>query len=236
MYYEQALALQRVIGDRLGEGASLSHIGWTYAGLGQHERALTYLRDALAILTNLEASESLWQTQRRLAFVEAKLSHIDASLTHYQQAVHTIESVRAALGDKSYKLSFIRDKLLVYDEFMMLLSRLHAQDPAQKHDHTALEIFERKQARVFLEEVGQSGARRFRGLPDAIVEEETRIPQILLHFRSLVENERAKPELNLVLLQSWEAQLEALKAEQERLDNACKRSSLTTMRSNTLNL
>ena len=48
-YYEQALVIDREIGDRRGEGAALANLGNTYAALGQVEKAKGRWRAALKI-------------------------------------------------------------------------------------------------------------------------------------------------------------------------------------------
>lgn len=48
-YYEQALVIQREIGDRRGEGNQLGNLGIVYGALGQVENAKQYLKSALAI-------------------------------------------------------------------------------------------------------------------------------------------------------------------------------------------
>jgi len=48
-FYEQALAIQREIGDRRGEGNQLSNLGSCYADLGQTARAIEFYEQALAI-------------------------------------------------------------------------------------------------------------------------------------------------------------------------------------------
>ena len=48
-YQEQALAISREIGDRHGEGLSLSNLGTTYSDLGQVEQAIEHYEQALAI-------------------------------------------------------------------------------------------------------------------------------------------------------------------------------------------
>ena len=50
---------------------------------------------------------------------------------------------------------------------------MHVEDASKGYDKKALEIFERKQGRVFLEEIGKSGARDFSGLPRAVKDNET---------------------------------------------------------------
>ena len=53
-YHEQALAIDREIGDRRGEGNQLCNLGICYAGLGQTIRAIEYYEQALAIQREIE--------------------------------------------------------------------------------------------------------------------------------------------------------------------------------------
>jgi len=48
-FYEQALIIDRAIGDRQGEGTALGNLGLAYAGLGQVERAIDFLEQSLRI-------------------------------------------------------------------------------------------------------------------------------------------------------------------------------------------
>ena len=48
-FYEQHLAIAREIGDRRGEGNALGNLGTAYAALGQVERAIDLLEQALRI-------------------------------------------------------------------------------------------------------------------------------------------------------------------------------------------
>jgi len=63
----------------------------------------------------------------------------------------------------------MRDKLFVYDELIAFLQSQHSVQPKKGYDRKAFEIFERKQGRLFLEEMGESGARRFVGFDNKIV-------------------------------------------------------------------
>ena len=49
-YYQQALPIQREVGDRAGEAATLNNIGLVYDGLGEPERALDYYQAGAAHL------------------------------------------------------------------------------------------------------------------------------------------------------------------------------------------
>ena len=97
------------------------------------------------------------------------------AISHYRQALDTIEGLRAGLGSKESKSTYMKNKLFVYDELIELLRSLHEKDPAKGYDREALEIFERKQGRLFLEEMGQSGARNFAGLPEQVKSQETEL-------------------------------------------------------------
>ena len=47
--YFKALAIQREIGDKSGEGTTLNNISQIFKARGDYETALTYLKDSLAI-------------------------------------------------------------------------------------------------------------------------------------------------------------------------------------------
>jgi CHAT domain-containing protein len=81
------------------------------------------------------------------------------------------------LVEKTHKTSFMRSKLYVYDELITLLQSLHLTQPQQGYDRKALEIFERKQGRVFLEEMGKSGAWRFAGVQEKISRKDRELEQ-----------------------------------------------------------
>ncbi len=45
-YHEQALVIDREIGDRRGEGADLGNLGLAYAALGEVRKAIEYFEQA----------------------------------------------------------------------------------------------------------------------------------------------------------------------------------------------
>jgi CHAT domain-containing protein len=93
--------------------------------------------------------------------------------------------MRAGLSQQESQASFMRDKLAVYDGFIELLTSLHQKDPSKGYDRRALEVFERKQGRAFLEQMGRSGARHFAGLPEAIACREAELEAQLQELQSL---------------------------------------------------
>jgi tetratricopeptide (TPR) repeat protein len=218
------LVIVREIGDRGGEGDVLTNLGIVYQRLGQYPRAFTTFQESLRIHEALGILESLWLTQRDLASVEVQLNQPASAITHYEQALDTIKALRAGLTEKAQKLSFMQNKLYVYDELITLLHDLHQQHPNNGYDRKALDIFERKQGRVFLEEMGQSGARNFAGLPEPITQRERDLETQLEQTRTQLADERAKliTEQQKALIQTLEARENTLHAEQAALQEQIK--------------
>jgi len=209
-YYQQALKIRRGIKDRRGETIVLTNIGNVYLKLGKYQQAKDVFQDSLAISISIGSKET-WRIQRGLAYVEAKLNQPESAIQHYEQAIDNIEKIRNLLT-KEHKISFMRNKIGVYDDFIALLQSLHSVQPKKGYDRKAIEIFERKQGRVFLEEMGKSGARRFTGIPKNIVQNETELVQKIEAARksrteALAQGKNAEPHRN---------RLEKLQAEFEK--------------------
>jgi len=165
-YFQQALEIKREIKDKRGEGADLSNIGVLYQNLGMYQKAFLAFQDSRVIDISIGSGE-IWRSQRGLAFTEFKLKQPELGILHYEQALDNIERLRTGIS-KEHKTSFMRDKWYVYDELINLLQSMHLVQPKKSYDRKAFEIFERKQGRLFLEEMGQSGARRFAGFDNEI--------------------------------------------------------------------
>jgi CHAT domain-containing protein/Tfp pilus assembly protein PilF len=174
-YYRQALIIFEEIGNRRGKGGVQNNIGMVYQNSGQYDQAKPYFQDGLNIFESLRSLDDLWIAQRGLASTEVHLKQPKEAIQHYEQALDTIEQLRAGLTGgieiatslpaRTLKTDFMRNKFFVYDE---LINLYHDQGDDQK----AFETFERKQGRVFLEDMAQSGVRRYVDLPPATSQEE----------------------------------------------------------------
>jgi CHAT domain-containing protein len=219
-YYQQALTIMRELGDKKGESADLNNLGVLYKTLGKYQKAKDAFQDSLTIRIAIGIGET-WTSQSGLASVEAKLNQSDAAQQHYGQALDNIEKVRAGLIEKEHKLSFMQNKLHVYDEFIAFLQTRHQKQPKLGYDRQALEVFERKQGRVFLEEMGQSGALRFAGLPDELIQKEQSLAQEIVKTQKDLSQERAKSLLeqqNKVRIEDLAQRLTTLKNDQAALE------------------
>jgi CHAT domain-containing protein len=89
-----------------------------------------------------------------------------------------------------------------------LLRSLHEKEPTKGYDRDSLEIFERKQGRLFLEEIGRSGARNFAGLPEEVKSRETELDKRLANLQTVLGKERSKPQPDRPRLQTLESEFE----------------------------
>lgn len=181
---QEALSIHKDVKDPWGEASDLINIGREYRSLDQNESAKQALNEALRISLQIGAPDRVWQAHWNLAEIEAKEGAGEEALYHYEQALDTIESLRAGLSEEETQTSFMKDKLFVYDRCIQLLQTLHKKNPSKGYDRKSLEIFERKQGRVFLEQMGKSGARQFAGLPDALVARETALESRLENLQT----------------------------------------------------
>ncbi|MDM8568694.1 CHAT domain-containing protein, partial [Thiotrichales bacterium HSG1] len=168
--FQAALAIDQELGNEAGIAMIQANIGLIYHQLGDNEMARTNLQQA-ADLSHLNINNK-WYVQRGLAIVEIAVNNITAAMDNYETAINNIETLRTKLDNKTDRLSFVQNKLYVYDEYIVLLQTQHQKYPDKSYDRKALEIFERKQGRVFLEEIGKSGATRFARIPAKIIEHE----------------------------------------------------------------
>lgn len=217
-HFQQALVIDQQLGDKMGESLDLSNMGMMYQQLDQYEPARKALLDSVTQLETL-GSPQLWYAQSGLAAVEVHLNEIKAASIHYEQALDQIETLRAGLIEKTDKLSFMQNKLFVYDQFITLLQTLHEQHPNQGYDRKALEIFERKQGRLFLEQIGKSGAQRFARLPANLTQKEQRLIHQVSHTQAELVQARNQPfiEQDHQRINTLIRQLDKLNAKQQAL-------------------
>ncbi len=212
-YYEESLAIYREVGDREGAAIDLTAIGSVYSVLGRYEKAYETLGESLKIGIEIGEPDTLWRALCELGKASAKLGKDLEAVSHYEKAIDTIEAMRAGLSEQETKIIFMSGKIFVYDELIGLYEKMHAQDPSKGYDKKALEIFERKQGRVFLEEMGKSGARDFSGLPGTVKESETDLENRMGKAQANIAAERSKDakQRDAARLQALEAGLQQIR-------------------------
>ncbi len=190
--FANAMEIAVAVGDRRGQANSLGNLGLVHSEQGRLASGREALTSSEAILAELGAIDLLWKVQRGLGRVEVQSGDDRAAVNHYERALEHVEQLRAGIEDKTSQTTFIQGKLIVYDELIALYRNLHRRYPNEGFDLKALQIFERKQGRVFLEEIGKSGARRFRGLPEDVQQREVELDRLLQRTRGELVYQRSQ--------------------------------------------
>ena len=85
-FYEQALVIDREIGDRRGEGADLGNLGLAYAALGQAERAIGFYEQQLVIVREIGDRRGEGNALGNLGTAYAALGQAERAIGFYEQA------------------------------------------------------------------------------------------------------------------------------------------------------
>ncbi len=222
-HFQAALQIDRKLGDKIGEAAILSNLARIYQELGFYEKARIALQKSITTLSKL-GSNHLWYAKRNLAALKVKINENHAAITDYEQALDHIEQLRAGLIEKADKFSFMSNKFEVYDELIALLQSLHEKYPKKGYDRKALEIFERKQGRVFLEEIGKSGAQRFARFPDEVRQKEQLLTKKIVQRQTELVQARNKPvfKQEFTIIKALNQRIAILKKQQQALQTEIK--------------
>ncbi len=178
--FARVLDLFRQSGDRSGQAATLTDIALVYEKVGRHAEALKNGQKALALLRDLGSPQ--WQALAVVAGAEGNLDRVADAQRDYDAAFREIEAARSTISDTNVRASFFARALPIYDDYITYLVELDRRLPGRGYDARSFAVFERRQARVFLEEVAGSAARSFSGIPDSVIDKERQLEaQAALH-------------------------------------------------------
>ena len=96
-YLTQALAIQREIGDKAGEGRTLNNLSQIYDARGEYEAALEYLTQSLAIRREIGDKAGEGTTLNNLAGISKARGEYEAALAYLTQSL----AIQREIGDKA---------------------------------------------------------------------------------------------------------------------------------------
>jgi tetratricopeptide (TPR) repeat protein len=96
-YFQQALVIQRGVGDRAGEGTTLNNIGLVYDARGQYDQALENYRQVLVIHREVGNRAEEGTTLNNIGEMYRARGQYDQALHNYQQALVILREV----GDRA---------------------------------------------------------------------------------------------------------------------------------------
>jgi tetratricopeptide (TPR) repeat protein len=110
-HYQQALAISRKMGDRIGEGVALNNIGSVYQNQGQYPQALERYREALKIREEIGDRSGMGYTLNSMGTVSVNQGKYQEGLEFHQQSL----TISRELNDRDGIATSLNNIGLAYD-------------------------------------------------------------------------------------------------------------------------
>lgn len=203
--------------------ANIANLGFTHHKLGNLRQADKYLTQAVDKIMSLDSADNNGtQPNYWLANVRFDQGQLQAALKLYDNVLVDLETERTYLKEQN-KLTYfsLAERLAPYDKTINVLTTLHTKYPRKNYATRAFDIFERKQGRVFLEQMGRSGTRRFSELPDEISQKEDTLVRQIENTQKSLSTQRIQKidQQDKSLIKRLEQQLKDLETQQQKLQN-----------------
>ena len=168
--YEQVLALT-------GEGKVQSLIGAAKlrSSLGDSEKALGYLTEALELCRKAGSWAGEAEVLRTIADVEMSRDHLNEARASMDAALQLIESVGARIVRRDLRADYLASTRRFYESEMRLLLKSYRQNPGRGFEIVAYNAGERARARSLLDLLTESGADLRRDVDPSLVVRERKI-------------------------------------------------------------
>jgi CHAT domain-containing protein len=175
---------------------ALSHSGWVYRALKQHETALEYFQKALALRRETGDRIGEAATLYGIASVKSEQGQLEVARRYMEPAIALLDMLRASGENYRLRLSYFASIQDYYDFYIRLLMRLHREQPSKGYDVRALEVSEHARARNLIDMMAESEADIRQGVPADLIRRERQLQQRLAdaayRFRIL---HKADPEI-----------------------------------------
>jgi CHAT domain-containing protein/tetratricopeptide (TPR) repeat protein len=220
---QEALTVERRARNALGQADALEAIAVVEERLGRYADAARDARAAAELEERLGIPR--WRGLSTSAGAEAKLDRISDALRDYDAAIGDIERLRAGIAGSSMpeaRSAFFATTLQVYDRYIEYLIDLDRRYPGKGYDRKAFDVFERRQGRALLEEIGKSAARRFSGVSPSLVaglaQNDTAVTNVERTLARALSSSNVGPQVAAL-----QERLRALQARQTALETEIKK-------------
>ncbi|MDZ7262917.1 MAG: CHAT domain-containing protein, partial [candidate division KSB1 bacterium] len=92
--YENALKLQRKLGDQTGEAKSLLSLGDVYYNLGKFDNALSWYQDAHKIYNQIQDKLGQTESLRKIGGIHLTMNKFEAALDYYKKALQLATTIK----------------------------------------------------------------------------------------------------------------------------------------------
>jgi len=214
--YLSALAAFVKLDDRGNEATVL-----TYAASAQQQ--LDHFSDALAsaqrsLALNRAIGSPAWRSLSAAAHAQASLNDPKDAISDYEAAIGEIELLRGALPEAGSRTAFFEQALFVYDDYIGYLLDLDRRFPGEGYNRKAFDVFERRQSRTLLEEISQSAAHGFSGVPRTVSDQESVYIAEIAQLKTSLAQARSTSQTTPAKIASLETELGVLAQKSDALE------------------
>ena len=151
------------------------NIANVYIKCGRVDEAILYFMKSTKLNAEARYLEIAWEAYFGLGqCFEAKKELITA-FSYYKKSIEIIEKIRGRIALDMFKISFTRDKLIVYQRALEVLSSLYSINPSATVLEELFQIMERAKARSFVEGLIEARVNVEEGLNPRFIEREKEI-------------------------------------------------------------
>jgi len=142
--------------DLEAEAMIINNIGLAYFNMGDYKDAIKLFHQSIEAALPLQAKHILWEACFWLARCYEKENQFSRAKAYYYKAVDIIDDIRSQVIFDTHQAGFVRDKLIVYESLISLLSKLERKNPSFEQKEEIFYAVEKAKARSFLESLKES--------------------------------------------------------------------------------
>jgi len=191
-YFENGYEMAEEIKDIEIMSMLKNNMGIALYNLECQEEAIKSYQEAIELANKINGRQILWEAYFGLGQCYEKKNRFYLAATSYKRAIDVIDHIRSQIFLDTYKASFLRDKLKVYEFLISLLYRMNRENPSDSYTKEIFQIVERAKARAFLESLGESKIDIIESLSPGLKKRENELSSRI----SLVIQELSRPHLS----------------------------------------
>jgi len=158
------LAIARQIQEKPTLGYALNREGFSTLKRGGAQEAAEFFQEALDLAEATGLRDVAWEARQGLGEAEASRGDLPEAMKYYRKAIADIETDRGQNLAPELKVNFLQDRLVVYQDAIAVLQKLHSADPSGGHDREAFRVAEQSRARAFLDSLAESKIQITKGI------------------------------------------------------------------------
>jgi CHAT domain-containing protein len=172
IFYESVLKLYRELGVDHGAAIVLTGLGDVYQKLGNHEKALQVLREAIPLREKGRDQSGEALTRYLIAKVYTDQGKLDEALAEIDKTIQLTEGVRGKILGEESRIEYLSSVFDYYELQIEILFRLHQKNPNQRSDEKAFQVSEKVRARSIIELLNFSNADIKQGISAELQQKE----------------------------------------------------------------